>query len=132
MIKASIPKDKLRAEMDGVISRLHIIVVGPGLGREDFMQNAARTAIELAKSKNQYIVIDADGLFLICNDPSVIQGYKRAVLTPNVVEFGRLCETMVGRKLVVDTNMLILPRRKSTRKVTPTHLPKSWRLRSAT
>ena len=131
MIKASIPKDKLRAEMDGVISRLHIIVVGPGLGREDFMQNAARTAIELAKSKNQYIVIDADGLFLICNDPSVIQGYKRAVLTPNVVEFGRLCETMVRRKMADAANTLIVAHRKSTRKVILTHLRKSWPLRSA-
>lgn len=43
-----------------------------------------------------YIVIDADGLFLVGTDPSVIKGYKRAVLTPNVVEFGRLCDSMVS------------------------------------
>ncbi len=34
-----------------------------------------------------------DGLFLVSTDPSVIKGYQLAVLTPNVVEFGRLCET---------------------------------------
>lgn len=95
-IKESSSKEKLKEDLDGVISRLHIIVVGPGLGREDFMQNAARQAIELAKAKNQYIVIDADGLFLVGTDPSIIKGYKRAVLTPNVVEFSRLCETMVS------------------------------------
>lgn len=58
------------------------------------MQLAARTAIRLARKSNLYIVIDADGLFLIQSDPSVIQGYKRAVLTPNVVEFKRLCDAV--------------------------------------
>jgi len=86
--------EKIESLLSGIIERLHIIVVGPGLGREDYMQNAARTAIQLAKKQNQYIVIDADGLFLVGNEPDVIKGYKRAVLTPNVVEFARLCEKM--------------------------------------
>jgi len=72
-----------------------MIVVGPGLGREPYMQNAAKMAISLARQNNMYVVLDADGLFLVCNEPDVIKGYKRAVLTPNVVEFGRLCDTMV-------------------------------------
>lgn len=59
------------------------------------MQLAARVAIKLARENNVYIVVDADGLFLIQSDPSVVKGYKRAVLTPNVVEFGRLVEACV-------------------------------------
>ena len=90
------PADKIRELLDGIIQRLHTIVVGPGLGREDYMQGAAKTAIALARKHDQYIVIDADGLFLVGNEPDVIKGYKKAVLTPNVVEFARLCEKMVS------------------------------------
>lgn len=85
----------MRTELEGILSRLHTIVVGPGLGREEYMQNAAKMAISYAKKNDMYIVIDADGLFLVGNDPSVVKGYKKCVLTPNVVEFGRLCDSMV-------------------------------------
>lgn len=38
-------------------------------------------------------VLDADGLALAQNRPELVQGYKECVLTPNVVEFGRLCKS---------------------------------------
>lgn len=60
------------------------------------MQLSARIALRLARENQLYVVLDADGLFLVQNDPSVIEGYERAVLTPNVVEFGRLAETCVS------------------------------------
>jgi len=66
--------------------------VGPGLGREDYMQNYARTAVHIARQRGMFIVLDADGLYLVGKDRSLIQGYRRAVITPNVVEFGRLAE----------------------------------------
>jgi len=94
IIKEDGSADDLKKELEGLLSRLHMIVVGPGLGREPYMQNAAKMAISLARQNNMYVVLDADGLFLVCNEPDVIKGYKRAVLTPNVVEFGRLCDTM--------------------------------------
>ncbi|GAA99273.1 uncharacterized protein L969DRAFT_16578 [Mixia osmundae IAM 14324] len=84
----------IEEELKALLSRLHIIVVGPGLGREQHMQDAARSAIELARKDAKYVVIDADGLFLVQSEPEVIKGYKRAILTPNVVEFGRLCSKM--------------------------------------
>jgi len=58
------------------------------------MQTAAKMAIEIAKKNKMFIVIDADGLFLIQKEPDLIKGYQRAVLTPNVVEFSRLCDKM--------------------------------------
>ena len=61
------------------------------------MQEAAKTAISVARQQNMYLVIDADGLWLIQNEPEVVKGYRKAVLTPNVVEFGRLCEKLVRR-----------------------------------
>lgn len=46
----------------------------------------------MAKERGMYIVLDADGLYMIGEDISVIKSYRRAVLTPNVVEFKRLSE----------------------------------------
>lgn len=39
-----------------------------------------------------YIVLDADALWMIGHDLSLVHGYRKAVLTPNVVEFKRLSE----------------------------------------
>ncbi|KAK4049069.1 hypothetical protein OIV83_004431 [Microbotryomycetes sp. JL201] len=79
---------------NALLPRLHVLVVGPGLGRSKHMQLAARVAIKLAREKDIYIVIDADGLWLAQNEPDVVKGYAKAVLTPNVVEFGRLCDAV--------------------------------------
>ena len=56
------------------------------------MQTFAKVALNVARQSGMFIVLDADSLYLIGQDPSIIQGYRRAVLTPNVVEFKRLCE----------------------------------------
>ncbi|ORY53063.1 Ribokinase-like protein [Rhizoclosmatium globosum] len=40
--------------------------------------------------------VHVDGLFLIQQDPSVISGYSKAILTPNHLEYSRLCEKMAG------------------------------------
>lgn len=45
-------------------------------------------------------MIDADGLWLVQNEPDVIEGFSKAVLTPNVVEFGRLCKAMVSIMII--------------------------------
>lgn len=39
------------------------------------------------------MVVDADGIGVVCMHPELIQGYPRAVLTPNAPEFWRLCDT---------------------------------------
>ena len=56
------------------------------------MQSYAKIAVSMAKERKMYIVLDADGLYMIGEDISLIKGYRRAVLTPNVVEFKRLSE----------------------------------------
>lgn len=45
------------------------------------------------------LVIDADGLYIVTRDLSLVKGYKNAVLTPNKAEFGRLADQL---KLDVD------------------------------
>lgn len=44
----------------------HVLVVGPGLGRDQHMQDCARIAFELAREIDQMsVVVDADGLWLV-------------------------------------------------------------------
>jgi ATP-dependent NAD(P)H-hydrate dehydratase len=41
-----------------------------------------------------FLVLDADALYMVGQDLSLIKGYRRAVVTPNVVEFKRLSEQL--------------------------------------
>lgn len=77
-----------------MLSRLHVLVVGPGLGRDPLMQATVARVVHAARDRNMPIVLDADALQLVQKDPSLVKGYKGAVLTPNVVEFGRLCDAL--------------------------------------
>jgi len=84
----------VRAELSGLLERLHVLVIGPGLGREDYMQKYARLALSIAKDQDMYIVLDADALWMVQKDPGLIKGYHKGVLTPNLVEFKRLAESV--------------------------------------
>ncbi|KAF8581537.1 Ribokinase-like protein [Ramaria rubella] len=81
-------------ELSGILERLHVLVIGPGLGREDYMQNFARLALKLAKEQDMYVVLDADALWMVQKDLDVVRGYHKAILTPNVVEFKRLSDSV--------------------------------------
>ncbi|CAD6443404.1 a990cc6e-1d75-49cb-bf21-801470d567d4 [Sclerotinia trifoliorum] len=74
-----------------MLPRLHVIVVGPGLGRDKLMQDTCVKVLQAARENNMPFVLDADGLQLASSRPDLIQGYRECILTPNVVEFGRLC-----------------------------------------
>jgi len=56
------------------------------------MQTFARVALEAAKEQGMFLVLDADALYMVGHQLDLIKGYRRAVLTPNVVEFKRLSE----------------------------------------
>ncbi len=58
------------------------------------MQSFAKMAVSIARERGMFIVLDADGLFMVGQDAGVIRGYRRAVVTPNVVEFARLSEAL--------------------------------------
>ncbi|XP_026232930.1 ATP-dependent (S)-NAD(P)H-hydrate dehydratase isoform X2 [Anabas testudineus] len=81
-------------EIEKWLPRLHSLVVGPGLGREDSLLKTAKEVIEKSKARDIPVVIDADGLWLVTQQPSVIQGYQKGILTPNFMEFTRLYEAM--------------------------------------
>lgn len=92
----------LEKTIDGLLSRLHVLIIGPGLGREDYMQAFARLTLSLAKKQDMYVVLDADALWMVQKDPETIKGYPKAVLTPNLVEFKRLCEALVSRLAICE------------------------------
>jgi ATP-dependent NAD(P)H-hydrate dehydratase len=76
-----------------MLPRLHVLVIGPGLGRDQLMQDTCAEVIAAARKQNMPFVLDADGLNLAQTKPELVQGYKECILTPNVVEFGRLCKS---------------------------------------
>lgn len=58
------------------------------------MQDTVAAVIRAAREKNLPMVLDADALMLVSRDPGLVKGYGLAVLTPNVVEFGRLTSAL--------------------------------------
>jgi ATP-dependent NAD(P)H-hydrate dehydratase len=84
--------ESVAKEVTDMLSRLHVIVIGPGLGRDKLMQDTCARVIEEARKQNIPFVLDADGLYLAQTRPELVDGYTECILTPNVVEFGRLAK----------------------------------------
>ncbi|BFZ24568.1 hypothetical protein BsWGS_27607 [Bradybaena similaris] len=84
-------------EISQWLPRFHSLVVGPGLGRDSNLLKTAAAVIQKAMEQKLPLVIDADGLFLVTQDPSLLQGYSNAILTPNTAEFGRLYKKVFDR-----------------------------------
>ena len=53
-----------------------------------------------------FVCLQQDGLWLVAQQPSVIQGYQKAILTPNFMEFTRLYEALVGTRAAADALMM--------------------------
>lgn len=79
-------------EVTSQMDRLHVLVIGPGLGRCPMVLEATFRIIQEAKSRNIPLVLDADALFLLTLEPyqKALENYDTVVLTPNVVERKRL------------------------------------------
>ncbi|GLE06812.1 hypothetical protein PINS_up016422 [Pythium insidiosum] len=74
-----------------VFPRIDTLVFGPGLGRDRAVQTATSRLIAHAKEAQLVIVLDGDALFFASLEPSLINGYDRIILTPNAMEYARLC-----------------------------------------
>ncbi len=85
--------DQIFQNVIDMLPRIHVIVIGPGLGRDSLMLETCARVITEAKKVNMPFVLDADGLYLAQSRPELVQGYKECILTPNVVEFGRLAKS---------------------------------------
>ncbi|OIW34594.1 Ribokinase-like protein [Coniochaeta ligniaria NRRL 30616] len=86
--------DKIAGPIIDLLPRIHVLVVGPGLGRDKLMHEVCRRVLRAAREQSTPFVVDADALALVSGDPDLVRGYELAVLTPNVVEFGRLTSAL--------------------------------------
>ena len=77
-----------------MLARLHVLVVGPGLGRDPLLQDTCKRVLAAARARGLPVVLDADALQIVNAEPGVVKGWTEAVLTPNVVEFGRLAKAV--------------------------------------
>ncbi len=102
--------------LDG-IDRFHALAIGPGLGREEATQAAVRRLVAECPIA---IVVDADGLHALAEQPDVLRarrraGFPPAVLTPHGGEYARLAHRDVGldrvaaaRDLAADLDAIVL------------------------
>ncbi|CAK7271014.1 hypothetical protein SEPCBS119000_004382 [Sporothrix epigloea] len=81
-----------------LLPRLHVLVIGPGLGRDDLMQQTVSEVVAAARKASMPVVLDADALLLVQDRPELVQGYPLAVLTPNIVELGRLAKALLSKE----------------------------------
>ena len=95
------------------LPRVHVLVVGPGLGRSPEAFGILRGVAAAARERGLPMVWDADALFMLTQESSavtppasapasapvpaplmnldLVQGRHNVVLTPNAMEFKRLC-----------------------------------------
>jgi ATP-dependent NAD(P)H-hydrate dehydratase len=88
--------DELAKPILDMLPRLHVLVIGPGLGRDPITQAQVKSVIQHARLHSPPIplVLDADALLLVQTDPELVKGYGECILTPNVVEFSRLAKSV--------------------------------------
>ncbi|CCH40852.1 Carbohydrate kinase domain-containing protein [Wickerhamomyces ciferrii] len=87
-------ESKVLPKVKSLLSRIHVAIVGPGLGRDELMLKTLEIVIGYLKEKQIPIIFDADGLYLLSQKPGLVHGYQLATLTPNVVEFKRLADAV--------------------------------------
>ena len=75
-------------------------MIGPGLSRNEYVLEQVSQFIQLVRDTNKPIILDADALWLIAHKPALVKGYKKAILTPNLMEFRRLFTAMECSKHV--------------------------------
>ncbi|CAH8627151.1 unnamed protein product [Dicrocoelium dendriticum] len=75
------------------LNRAHAALLGPGLGLSENIPNATELLCYCCEQCKP-LVIDADGLSIITRNPQLVQNKKCVILTPNVVEFERLCNAV--------------------------------------
>ena len=77
------------------LSKMHALVIGPGLGREPQVFESVLQVIKQAREIELPLVLDADALYMLTGGDDAdnlhsILGYEHCVLSPNIMEFHRL------------------------------------------
>lgn len=75
-------------------SALDVLVIGPGMGRDEVLLGGVRQVVAKMREASVPLVIDGDGMWMVTQHPEIVSGYKNVILTPNVVEYKRLCAAL--------------------------------------
>lgn len=81
------------------LDRLHVMLIGPGLGRDEKVFKIIVELISICREMKKPLIIDADGLFLVCQKPEIIKDYPGLILTPNAMEFSRLIKAILDKSI---------------------------------
>ncbi|CAG4983178.1 unnamed protein product [Colias eurytheme] len=75
-----------------ILKRMHVIIIGPGLGRDPNVMDRFYSIIDMCRNLKKPLVIDADGLYAVYKNVTVIKDYPSPgiILTPNYIEAQRL------------------------------------------
>ncbi|VEU19721.1 DEKNAAC100747 [Brettanomyces naardenensis] len=87
-------KQEVMPKVNAILDRIQVVVVGPGFGRDHAMLLTLQFILEEIRARNLPVVLDADALFLVAQKPEVISGYPNAIITPNIVEYRRICDAL--------------------------------------
>jgi ATP-dependent NAD(P)H-hydrate dehydratase len=109
-VEESVREEETRRMVTSVVDSLgglHVLVIGPGLGRDPAVLDATAMIMERARDKRVGLVLDADALYLLSlekyhylfvgknQDNDKVQSARGiCVLTPNVVEYKRLLDSV--------------------------------------
>ena len=101
-VEGGFDEDAARAVVRDLAPRFGAVAVGPGLGRDD---RGVSVAQRIVAEVGAPVVVDADGLNALADDPSALRvrhaaGLPRAVLTPHAGEYERLAGAPVGEDRV--------------------------------
>lgn len=81
------------------LDRLHVILIGPGLGRDEKIFKTIVELISCCREMKKPLMIDADGLFLVCQKPEIVKDYPGLIMTPNAMEFSRLTKAVLDKSM---------------------------------
>lgn len=86
--------------VSSLIKIVDSVVIGPGLGRD---VETIKTVLEILEAfpENKF-VIDADGLYALSRDLTVLSSLKDTLLTPHIGEFSRLNGEKTDLKSLID------------------------------
>ncbi len=79
-----------------VLTHAKAIVLGPGLGHNEWAEQLYRHVVAQETSYAKPLVIDADGLSLLARDSQLSHDFEKLILTPHPKEAARLlaCDTL--------------------------------------
>lgn len=77
------------SDLEAALDWATCVVIGPGLGQDDWAEAAFETAMKYCQSNNKPVIIDADALNLLCKQTTAYI-VSDCILTPHAAEAARL------------------------------------------